>query len=211
MAWDPRVRYIEQNLQLQHAGLSANCQGLTGASRTLCTWFNGEYMWHMDRIDEPTWNFRDGEYNRCTLGTTVRAYVLDLGVDRNHQEFAATPSIPNRVVQQVDFSSDAGPGNTDTTNGCANTQFTNSWHGTAVASILAGASVGVARAEIVSVKAYRCSDQLATTASLITAVNWIATNNGGRPAVVNHSGFIPPWGAFLPPAGTYGNTPTGGA
>src|SRR5581483_972666 len=140
LANDPRVDYVEQNV--------------TGAyhdprtSATQFAWFNGNYLWHLDRLDELSWASRDGCYNMTPEGRSVYAYVIDRGVRTDHQEFET----PTRVVMALDFSDDRSNHSVtytnDTTNGCQGTY--GSWHGTEVASSLAGTHVGSAKPQIVS-------------------------------------------------------------
>lgn len=147
-------------------------------------------------------------YNMCPEGRSVTAYIIDLGVWRDHPEFET----PSRVITQLDFSEDRAdlsvPFGPDTTNGCHDTNGTtyttfnpSEWHGTAVAGALAGTHIGSSKAQIVSLKFARCSNGSFHDSDIVNAVEWIATpgTNGnpnlGMPGVINHSGFVPSWDA----------------
>jgi hypothetical protein len=73
---DVRIEYVEQN-----AVGTADFEdaGSAPISATQWTWFNGEYQWHLDRLDEVGWSQRDGQHNMCTEGRGAYAYVIDTG------------------------------------------------------------------------------------------------------------------------------------
>lgn len=135
----------------------------------------------------------------CTEGRESVAYVIDLGVQADHPQFET----PSRVVMAIDFSDDRSPQTEewtfDATNGCA--AYQTRWHGTAVASVLGGTQVGVAKPQIVSLKVGQCSTREIRGSWLISAVNWIGRTDRlgdpyrSRPGVINHSGYVPPWDA----------------
>ncbi|MBW3563377.1 MAG: S8 family serine peptidase [Acidobacteria bacterium] len=191
MAADPRIRFVEQNFTTETPQPQI--------SGTQWTWFNGEYLWHLDRVDEVSWEDRDSKHNMCTEGRSVYAYVIDTGVQSDHPQFED----PSRVVHSVDFSEDrtdkSKPFTADVTNGCTAPGYEQPhlWHGTAVASVLAGTQVGVAKPQVVSLKIAQCLNGQALTADLIDATDWIADPNSNPyislPGVVNHSGFVPDW------------------
>jgi subtilisin family serine protease len=86
-------------------------------------------------------------------------------------------------------------GEADVTNGCGApvTRVQNSYHGTAVASVLAGTTVGAAKTQLVSLRVFDCNGNV-TSGDYIEALDWIAgPNNTYRhsPGVINHSGFVP--------------------
>lgn len=212
MASDGRVRFIEQNFTTDapEPKASATQSAWWDYVDGDCTNSTGDcqYMWHLDRIDETSWAQRDGEHNMCTEGRSVYAYVIDTGVQANHPQFET----PSRVVLSLDFSPDRSnlsvPFTTDGTNGCTAQGFQSAdrWHGTAVASVLAGTQVGAAKTKVVSLKVADCYNGRILTSSLISATNWIAnpTQNPyfGSPAVINHSGFVPAWRDDTDPAGS---------
>jgi serine protease len=182
---DDRVKYVEQNAVGQHVEdrISAMQWSL----------WNDEYLWHLDRIDETTWPLRDGQHNMCTEGRGAYAYVIDTGIWNGHSEFIEP--VPSRVVRSLDFVGNAN-GATDTLNGCApSPALTSNYHGTAVASVLAGTHIGAAKTQLVSLRMFDCNMNV-NTADMIEALDWIASPNNpyrGSPGVINHSGFVPVW------------------
>lgn len=122
--------------------------------------------WGLDRLDERPLTL-DSRWTYTSEGTGVNAYIIDSGVDGNHNDFAG------RMGAGASFV--AGAFNADC-NG----------HGTHVAGTVAGTRFGVAKdAEVFSVRVFGCSGG-ASTATIVAAVNWV-TNNGVAPAVVNMS------------------------
>lgn len=125
--------------------------------------------WHLDRLDgRETW--RNATYTTSNGGENVTVYVVDSGIDRTHSEFARM-----RLKEGADLV--AGATNPD----CH-------WHGTAVSSMVGGATLGAAKnAVVVPVRALGC-DQKGTAAAVWSAVEWILANHAsGTPGVVNLS------------------------
>ena len=126
---------------------------------------NNNPFWSLDRIDQ-----RDGSLDRKSVWSNkasgVRLYILDTGVRATHQE------IRPRVIGHQSFVGDTFPADTDC-NG----------HGTAVASVAAGISLGQAReAQIVSVKVLDCAGY-GSPATMLQGIDWIK-GNLVTPAVV---------------------------
>ena len=120
--------------------------------------------WGLDRID----GVLDGSYSFANKGEGVHIYIVDTGIRSTHVEFSG------RLGQGVSFVYD-GQGVEDC-NG----------HGTHVAGIAAGASLGVAqKATLYPVKIFNC-DGFSTNAGILEALNWIK-ENGKSPVVVNMS------------------------
>lgn len=115
--------------------------------------------WHLDRIDA-----RDGydqQYAYDTDGSGVTIYVVDNGVDYANSEFGG------RATPGFDFTS--GDGAPDAVGLTAQ-------HGTAVASLAAGAQLGAAKGALVrSVKVY--SSTSATASSMVAGLDWIRANH----------------------------------
>ena len=133
------------------------------------TQFNPD--WHLDRIDQAgpeldsTYNFADD-----ALAAGVRVYIVDTGINTSHQEFAG------RII----------PGYSSIG---ASTEYEDcSGHGTHVAALAAGATVGTARqADIVPVRVLDCAGS-GTLLSVLMGLQWIAENTFvSQPAVVNMS------------------------
>lgn len=117
--------------------------------------------WHLDRIDDD--HGLDGQYG---VSVKPRArpvlYVIDSGINGNHAEFAS-----QRVVNGYSFV-DSSWDSTD----CAG-------HGTHVAALAVGKTVGVANSipvDVVSVKLLDC-DGRASCSSMIKAMEWVYKNH----------------------------------
>lgn len=155
--------------------------------------------WHLDRIDQVSGT--DGNYSACYTGAGVTAYVVDTGVASTHQEFQKAGG-GSKVLDGVNYSNDTH----SSINPCGgysndenNTQWTyNAGHGTSIASLIAGNTVGVAPgAEIVSVKVANCPSNappVMVTEHLAWGLDWIRSLDNPyrarRPAVVNLSLFV---------------------
>jgi len=197
---DDRVEYVEQNA-IGKADFEDPAQSET-VSATQWTWFNNEYQWHLDRIDELTWTQRDGQHNMCTEGRGAVAYILDQGIWGGHQEFIEP--VPTRLIRSLNFVG-AANGTIETNNPCnAPTADLRAYHGTAVASVLAGTTIGAAKTQMVSLRVFGC-DGSANTADFVEALDWVAGPNNpyrGMPGVINHSGYVPVTDAMFT---TYGD------
>ena len=122
--------------------------------------------WGLDRLDERPLTL-DSRWTYTSEGTGVNAYIIDSGVDANHNDFAGRMGAGASFVGGA-FNADC--------NG----------HGTHVAGTVAGTRFGVAKdATVFSVRVFGCSGG-ASTATIVAAVNWV-TNNGAAPGVVNMS------------------------
>lgn len=138
--------------------------------------------WGLDRIDQRALPL-DERFNPGGDGAGVHAYVIDTGVRRTHRE------LDGRVDWIGDFTTGTGelPAVTDADD-CDPPPSPERGHGTHVASILAGRTVGVAPG--VRVHALRILPCTGTTrtdfVAAVRAVKWI-TAHGLKPAVVNIS------------------------
>jgi subtilisin family serine protease len=119
--------------------------------------------WNLDRIDQRALPL-DNEYNWNYDGTGVKVYVLDSGILYSHDEFES------RIVH-----------------GFGDTPWPEWWdHGTSVASLVGGATLGVAKGvTMVGVNMWRDTTWDTDTAYLTNAINWIlADHEEGTPAAV---------------------------
>jgi len=171
----PHVKYVEENApwyvsSQQQTNVDPRvCDPVAGT----CPTVTDDRLWHLDRVDQndaPPSNL----YGSCTDGTGVTVYVVDFGMNKNHNEFGAGGAI---VRPGFNASNDNMPAD-DTCLGFArpvdafgpysylenplyDKEMTTTSHGTAVASALGGRRVGVAKnVTIVPIKTARC-DQYA--------------------------------------------------
>ncbi|MFB7937210.1 S8 family serine peptidase [Streptomyces sp. NPDC056049] len=123
--------------------------------------------WGLDRIDQ--WNLPlDNDFTTTGSGAGATAYILDTGIDYNHDEFRG------RTAFGFDAMGDGRAG--QDCNG----------HGTHVAGTVAGKTYGVARkANLVSVRVLGC-DGRGTYSGMIAGLDWVA-RNARQPAVLNGS------------------------
>eukprot|EP00741_Cyanophora_paradoxa_P013775 tig00020710_g13297.t1 len=119
--------------------------------------------WHLDRLDQTTGGMTlDGRFDRgAANGAGVDIYVIDTGVRANHPQLEGRV-VPLHDVDSVNFANDCSE----------------SLHGTAVASVAAGSTVGAApNASIFSLKVFERKERsnadsacaAATTDSLVIA------------------------------------------
>jgi hypothetical protein len=119
--------------------------------------------WNLDRIDQRSANL-DGRYTHATSGAGVHVYVLDTAIRLDHPELAGRADAPFTAV------ADETPA--EECNG----------HGTHLAGLVAGASVGVAPgATVHAIPALDCAGA-GSVSALITALEWVRENHAS-PAV----------------------------
>jgi subtilisin family serine protease len=146
---NPAVAYIEQD---QVVTLSATQNSPT---------------WGLDRIDQRTLPL-SSSYTYDQTGAGVRAYVIDTGIRRAHQDFGG------RAV--TGFDAITSGGSAEDCNG----------HGSHVAGTVGGSVYGVAKgATLVAVRVLDCGGS-GTNAGVIAGVDWV-TGNHVKPAVANMS------------------------
>ncbi|HYR09022.1 MAG TPA: S8 family peptidase [Longimicrobium sp.] len=145
----PAVRYVEQD---QRGSVIARITGYA-------------YSWGLDRIDQRALPL-SGTYTYQTSGVTVYAYVIDTGLQSDHNGFGG------RAQNVWDYSGGDGED-------CYG-------HGTRVAGIIGGDKVGVMRSvQLRGVRIADCNGE--TMASwAIAGVEWVLQNHV-KPAVANIS------------------------
>ena len=150
-----------------------------------------EPLWNLDRLDQrAAVTTGDDLYRYCEDGNGGIAYVVDSGVREDHIEFRTglvSRVLPGACMEPSCANAGRSPcaGSTPTLNG---------GHGTAVASVLAGNTVGVASASsIVPVQVVNCAGTV-TSEWVATGLDWIRSYSNPhrdvRPAVVNMSLFL---------------------
>jgi len=133
--------------------------------------------WGIDRIDQHPLPLNK-TYNYNNDGTGVNVYVIDTGIRATHVEFGG------RVTGGINFVPDPTTGVVDPTNtgDCNN-------HGTHVAGIIGGATVGVAKnVKIHPVRVMTCqgAEPSGVADTIVAGLDWVA-KNAVHPAVVNMS------------------------
>jgi len=126
--------------------------------------------WDLDMLDSRTAAL-DGSYTYPNDGSGVTVYVLDSGIQRSHVEFSG-----GNISAGYNFVES----NNDTTD-CKG-------HGTAVSSLIGGATLGVAKGvTLVPLRVLDCLGS-GSDSNVIRAAEWIAQNRTlGAPAVANLS------------------------
>jgi subtilisin family serine protease len=144
---NPNVDYIEQD---QVYTVATTQSGAT---------------WGIDRIDQRSRPL-SGTYTYTTTASTVRAYIIDTGIQANHPQFGT------RAAASYDYAGGSGAD----CNG----------HGTHVAGTIGSATYGVAKGVLLrGVRVLNCSGS-GTTSAIIAGIDWVRLN-AVKPAVANMS------------------------
>jgi hypothetical protein len=183
LASDPRVRVVEEDFQF-----SVSTSGMQW------TGWNNNYLWHLDRLDEPTYATHDSQYDMCPEAREITAYIVDIGVRADHEQF--TRNEPAGRVESYTFDDGSTTGYTDQTNGCTSgSPNYNRWHGTAVASLIGGTTTGAAKVHIVSLRVADCGGG-GLASWVVNAIRWIRSASDPKSStlgVVSMSTFFGDW------------------
>lgn len=180
---DPRVLLVEEN-----------ARAYLSSEQTLPA---DNSLWNLDRIDQRTSiGSSDDRYRYCEKASSVYVYMLDTGINKKHQEFLMSNG-QSRVLNGVKFAADhhVWPGETDDygTYPCGGwTDNYGGGHGTSVASLIAGKTLGVAKAaRLIPLRVFTCAGVNGSVEHLCWALDWIKStsnpNRNHRPALVNIS------------------------
>jgi hypothetical protein len=185
---------VETEIPLDASHSSARLDGCGSGSSTL--------LWHLDRIDQIGAQL-DGQFDRRNSGAGSVIYVMDTGVMASHEEFASATG-HSRVIAGFDATTSVTIGRSlcassdKSTAPCFDSfdELPSASHGTSVASIAAGRTIGVApEASVVSIRVMN-EHGLATTRTYLEGLNaiirhaWDPTSPTFRTAVVNISGWV---------------------
>ena len=132
--------------------------------------------WHLDRINQAALPL-DGNVDRGPLtGLGINIYIVDTGVRATHEQ------LNNRVVVGLDIPSENG------TSPVSPLASDCDGHGTHVAGLAAGSTVGVApQARIIAVRVLDCNGD-GEVLDVVKALQWVrAHHRSGTVAVVNLS------------------------
>ncbi|MBB5825089.1 S8 family peptidase [Micromonospora carbonacea] len=151
LAAHPAVAWVEQNHEVSLQTTQANPP------------------WGLDRTDQAALPLSKS-YNYTSAGTGVTAYIIDTGININHNDFGGQAADGYDAVDNALPAADC--------NG----------HGTHVSGTVGGTTYGVAKdVKLVAVRVLNCRGR-GTNAGVIGGVNWVTSNHqAGQPAVANMS------------------------
>ncbi|MDI5940408.1 S8 family serine peptidase [Micromonospora sp. DH15] len=148
LAAHPSVAWVEQNHEVSLQTTQANPP------------------WGLDRTDQAALPL-SSSYNYTSAGTGVTAYIIDSGININHQDFGGRASSGFDAIDGGDAADCNG-------------------HGTHVAGTVGGTTYGVAKdVDLVAVRVLDC-EGYGSTEGVVAGIDWV-TNNAQKPAVANMS------------------------
>lgn len=158
------------------AALGVSAVAFTTAASTSALSLPANQPWHLDRINQRNLPL-DGNISTGALtGQGVTVYVVDSGVNLTHEQFGA------RIIAGIDpLTSDNNDPVSPASSDC-------NGHGTHVAALAGGSSVGVAPGvTVVSVRVLDCDGE-GRVPDVVSALKWVRGHHvGNTPAIVNLS------------------------
>ena len=150
--------------------------GLSQVSATVVLTAPVSTAWHLDRINQAQLPLDGNGALGPLTGAGIDIYIVDTGTRLTHEQIAG------RVLPGIDIPTDNGSSEVyPETSDCDG-------HGTHVAGLAAGSTVGVARqARVISVRVLDCNGD-GEVADVVRALQWVrAHHRSGVAAVVNLS------------------------
>jgi hypothetical protein len=132
--------------------------------------------WHLDRINQAQLPLDGNSVSGPLTGAGIDIYIVDTGTRSTHEQIAG------RVLPGIDIPTENGSSKVNpVTSDCDG-------HGTHVAALAAGSTVGVAtQARVISVRVLDCSGD-GEVADVVRALQWVGVHHrSGVAAVVNLS------------------------
>ena len=132
--------------------------------------------WHLDRINQGQLPLDGNSAHGPLTGAGIDIYIVDTGIRSTHEQ------LTGRVLSGIDIRTDNGTSKVDPASSDCD------GHGTHVAGLAVGTTVGVAtKARVISVRVLDCKGD-GEVADVVTALQWVrAHHRSGIAAVVNLS------------------------
>lgn len=132
--------------------------------------------WHLDRINQAQLPLDGNGAHGPLTGAGIDIYIVDTGIRSTHEQ------LTGRVLSGIDIPTHNGTSKVDPASSDCD------GHGTHVAALSAGSTVGVAtQARVIAVRVLDCNGD-GEVADVVTALQWVrAHHRSGVAAVVNLS------------------------